>query len=100
MVMDLRRAEAVRGGLEAIPCRSEEVLHLEEQSETRQFVTDLVRILVSKGRTPEALGEAARWGRIDLVDDLLKAGLDVDQRDRNGITPLMYAASGGQTDVV
>jgi ankyrin repeat protein len=70
------------------------------RNKNRQFVEELVKGFVSQGRAATALGEAARWGRMDLVEELLKTGLDVDERNEFGDTPLMLAASGGQNDVV
>ncbi len=70
------------------------------RGENDQFVDDLVEGYVSQGRAATAIGEAVRWGRADLVEGLLSAGLAVDERNEFGFTPLMLAASGGQTDVV
>jgi ankyrin repeat protein len=42
--------------------------------------------------------DAARAGRIDLLDGLIKAGLDPDARDPRGFTPLILAAYNGQAE--
>jgi ankyrin repeat protein len=35
-----------------------------------------------------------------MIDMLVEAGIDIDNRNDNGATPLMYAASSGKADVV
>lgn len=44
--------------------------------------------------------EAARWGRLELVDDMLREGLPVNTQDRYGRTALTLAAAGGQPEVM
>ena len=63
-------------------------------------IEQLVRRLASEERCGAALGEAARWGRKDLLEELLSSDLDVDSRSESGATPLMLAASGGRTAIV
>jgi ankyrin repeat protein len=46
----------------------------------------------SDGFTP--LHYAARWGREAEVTKLLEVGVDVEQRNDQGLTPLMMAAIG------
>jgi ankyrin repeat protein len=47
-----------------------------------------------------ALWNAARYGRLDLVRELLKLKANVDQAPSNGITPLMTASFGKHEEVV
>jgi ankyrin repeat protein len=49
-------------------------------------------------RIKELYFDAARAGRIDLLDGLIKAGLDPDARDPRGFTPLILAAYNGQAE--
>lgn len=49
----------------------------------------------------DALGMAAASGDLKKVQDLLKAGVDINARDSvNGWTPLMQAAMAGKNDIV
>jgi ankyrin repeat protein len=66
----------------------------------RELIDGLIQGLVSQGRRTAALGEAARWGRIDWIEALLASGLGVDDRNEDGNTPLLMGASGGQSHVV
>lgn len=66
----------------------------------RQAIETLIRQLAENGRGTTALGEAARWGRLDLLEELLADGMAVDARTESGCTPLILAASGGQVEVV
>jgi ankyrin repeat protein len=63
-------------------------------------VEQFIRQLAETGRAAAAFGEAARWGRLDLLKELLAGGLAVDSRDEHGTTALMLAASGGQVKAV
>ncbi len=47
-----------------------------------------------------ALLEAAEQGNVDTAKALIKAGVDVNARDHNGITALMWAAYRGHADCV
>jgi ankyrin repeat protein len=51
---------------------------------------------VAQDRVGAAMGEAARWGDIDYLQQRLDAGASVNIRAENGGTPLIHAASGGQ----
>ncbi len=51
--------------------------------------------------TPSArLHSAVRRGDLSLVQSLIAEGYDVDDRDKEGCTPLLTAAGRGQTDIV
>jgi hypothetical protein len=51
-------------------------------------------------QTPQSLIDAAARGSAENIDQLLKQGSDVNERDKDGNTPLIIAASRGQTDIV
>lgn len=51
-----------------------------------------------EGRTPLML--AAFRGDVSTVKSLLQAGVDVDDRDKDGDTALMFAAYRGHTEIV
>ena len=67
------------------------------------FSSDLETTLM---RSSPLLHRAARWGDVVSVNSLLLGGADggadtaVDEKDRNGSTPLMWAAQFGHDDVV
>ena len=66
------------------------------RSALRKHVNNLKR---SKG--PEvALGEACAFGFIDVVEELLKAGANVNLHGKGGATPLMRAAVGAHSEIV
>lgn len=56
--------------------------------------------LPSPERRQQLLFEAARLGRIDMIDPLLKAGADINAYDDRGFTPLILAAYNGQLAMV
>ena len=66
----------------------------------RGTMEQFLRQLAGSGKTATALGEAARCGYIDLMQEFLQTGVDVNARDEGGCTPLMLAASGGQLEAV
>ena len=47
-----------------------------------------------------ALWLACVGGHLEMLDTLVEAGVDIDNRNDNGATPLMYAASSGKATVV
>lgn len=51
-------------------------------------------------RRQELLFEAARAGRVDLLDPLVKTGADINGYDKRGFTPLILAAYNGQAAAV
>ena len=65
------------------------------------MVQTLVAAFESAGRIATALGEAARWGRVDLLEKLFESsGLHVDARNEFDCTSLMLAASAGQIKAI
>ena len=44
--------------------------------------------------------DAARTGRVDLLDGLIKAGMNPNEHDPRGFTPLILAAYNGQAQAV
>src|SRR5260370_18465260 len=51
---------------------------------------------LSPDRVKELYFDAAREGRVDLLEGLIKDGMSVDLRDSRGFTPLILAAYNGQ----
>src|SRR5262245_5474267 len=49
---------------------------------------------------PPALEDLVVTGRVAEVNALIDGGADVNASDRDGVTPLMRAASAGRGDVV
>lgn len=62
-----------------------------------RYIQDL---LATEGRRVTGFTEAARWGRIDVIEDLLANGIAVDAIDEYGRTALILAAMGGQLEVM
>jgi hypothetical protein len=56
--------------------------------------------LPTPARRQELLFEAARLGRTDMIDPLVKAGADVNGYDPRGFTPLILAAYDGHLDTM
>lgn len=56
--------------------------------------------LPSPERRQELLFEAARIGRVDMIEPLVKAGADINGYDARGFTPLILAAYNGQAGTV
>src|SRR5579871_5830235 len=52
------------------------------------------------GHAQELYFDAARAGRVDLLQGLIKAGIDPDARDLHGYTALILAAYNGQLQAV
>ncbi|MBD8700456.1 ankyrin repeat domain-containing protein [Sphingomonas sp. CFBP 13714] len=59
-----------------------------------------VAALPSPERRQQLLFEAARLGRMDMIDPLLKAGADINAYDERGFTPVILAAYNGQLATV
>lgn len=68
--------------------------------DNRETVKAMIQSFFDEGRLATALGEAARWGEIDLLTGFLDRGVAVDAKAENGGTALMMAASGGQAAIV
>src|SRR4051812_33634710 len=49
--------------------------------------------------TPSTLADAVLYGRPSAVQTLIAGGANVNERDAGGMTPLMIAASQGQTAI-
>jgi hypothetical protein len=56
--------------------------------------------LPSPERRQQLLFDAARLGRTDMIDPLVKAGADINAYDDRGFTPLILAAYNGQLATV
>ena len=56
--------------------------------------------LPSPERRQQLLFEAARLGRTDMIEPLLKAGADINAYDERGFTPVILAAYNGQLATV
>jgi thiosulfate/3-mercaptopyruvate sulfurtransferase len=69
---------------------------------------DIARKILAAGGKVELLnadGNNALWlacveKHLAMIDLLLDAGIDIDNRNDNGATALMYVSSSGRTDVV
>ena len=59
-----------------------------------------VNAISSAGKDMTALMKAARFGFADIVQELISAGADIRQRDRNGRTALWYAAESNSYETV
>jgi ankyrin repeat protein len=57
-------------------------------------------VLPPPERRQELLFEAARLGRTDLIEPLVKSGVDVNSRDARGFTPIILAAYNDHLDTV
>lgn len=53
----------------------------------------------SPSKSQPTLINAAKAGKFKLVQELLNAGIDVNMKDGDGATPLIYACIGGHKDV-
>jgi ankyrin repeat protein len=59
---------------------------------TERRTPPAVAALPSPERRQQLLFEAARLGRTDMIDPLLKAGADINAYDERGFTPVILAA--------
>ena len=66
----------------------------------RQMMERFFRELASKGRISDALCEAARWGYVDLLKELLMTHILDNEQTEQLSKALSFAASGGQIEVV
>jgi hypothetical protein len=66
----------------------------------RRAMEPVLRRYAASGQAATALGEAARSGYTELVQEFLQSGVGVDARDGGGCTPLMLAASGGKAEAI
>src|SRR5256885_15058267 len=57
-------------------------------------------LLADGNESAEQLTRACRLGDFKMAGTLLASGLSADGRDRYGLTPLEYAASFNQTEIV
>lgn len=69
--------------------------------------TDSVRSLIGKGANVNALGvngrpihEAAVWGRVDVIEELLRHGADPNGRNQDGWTALHVAANNDNGELI
>lgn len=60
----------------------------------------LRELVASEDRKLTGFTEAARWGRIEIVEQFLEEGVGVDATDEYGRTALMLASEGGQLEVM
>lgn len=63
-------------------------------------ISNLIREFVSKGRLGAALGEAARWGKITILKELLSKGIDPNLKTSHGSPVINVAASGGHVEAI
>lgn len=82
------------------PKRSPRPQRADASAQLDQFVRQLTAAFINQGRKQTAFGEAARWGHLALIKEMLNDGIDVNARTETGCTALMLAASGGQRDIV
>jgi hypothetical protein len=68
--------------------------------ESDEFVRNLTAMLIAQGRTATAFCEAARWGHLGVVQEMLAEGIDVNVRSEHGSTALIHASSAGQLPIV
>ncbi|MFY7874501.1 MAG: ankyrin repeat domain-containing protein [Pirellula sp.] len=61
---------------------------------------EIVQMFYKAGRFEDALGEAARWGDIESIVELIKLGINPNCKTSLGSFPLKLAASGGQLEAI
>lgn len=69
---------------------------------------EIANLLIDHGTNPNAVKDsggspfalALRFGRYGIAERLLQAGIDLQHRDQEGLTPLAWAAEVGQIDFV
>ena len=57
-------------------------------------------LVVGCGESPKDIWEAAKQGNIEAVKQHLAAGVDVNAKDKYGLTPLHHAAWQGRNEIV
>ena len=57
-------------------------------------------MLLERGRNVGALVEAARWGDLALVQQLVARGIPVDATEEDGVSALICAASAGEVEII
>jgi uncharacterized protein len=72
----------------------------DDSPESDEFVRGLVSMFNSQGRKATAFCEAARWGHLGLVQQMLSEGIDVDIRSKTGNTALIQASAAGHLPIV
>jgi Ankyrin repeats (3 copies) len=66
----------------------------------RRAMEPVLRHYAASGQAAMALGEAGRYGCIELMLEFLQAGVGVNARNGSGGTPLMTAAAGGNAEAI
>jgi len=66
----------------------------------RRAMGTVLRRYAASGQAATALGEAARYGYTELMQEFLQTGVGVNARNGGGCTALMLAASGGNAEAI
>jgi ankyrin repeat protein/beta-lactamase regulating signal transducer with metallopeptidase domain len=66
----------------------------------RQQMVDIVKLLVAKGAQIDTIHLAAFVGDVEKVKSFLQEGIDINEKDVHGRTPLHLASMSGQKEVV
>jgi len=61
---------------------------------------EIAELLQAKGASISSIYTAAQAGHLEGAKRLLEAGADVNKKDKDGLTPLLYAIKGGHKDLV
>ena len=72
----------------------------DDSPDSDNFARTMVAGFVAQGRTATAFCEAARYGHLGLIQQMLAEGIDVDVRSEHGSTALIGASSAGHLPVV
>jgi uncharacterized protein len=68
--------------------------------ELNAFRRQVVELFANQGRYGAAMGEAARFGDADFINTQLSSGIAADVETEDGGTPLMFAASAAEAEVI